>query len=83
MTEPKFELGETAMNEALLRDLAATTGGAFFREEDLHKLPDTISAKNRAGAVADGGGTVVLPAVLPAPAAVWSRRNGFCARCRI
>jgi hypothetical protein len=45
VTEPKFEFGETAMNESLLRDLAATTGGAFFREEGLHKLPDTISAK--------------------------------------
>jgi hypothetical protein len=45
VTEPKFELGETAMNEPLLREMAATTGGAFFREEDLHKLPDTISLK--------------------------------------
>jgi hypothetical protein len=45
VAEPKFELGETAMNESLLRDLATATGGAFFREEDLHKLPDTISAK--------------------------------------
>jgi len=45
VTEPKFELGETAMNETLLRDLASMTGGAFFREEDLHKLPDTIRAK--------------------------------------
>ena len=45
VTEPRFELGETAMNEALLRDLAAVTGGAFFREEDLHKLPETIAAK--------------------------------------
>ncbi len=45
ITEPKFELGETAMNEPLLRELASVTGGAFFREEDLHKLPDTISAK--------------------------------------
>jgi len=25
--------------------MAATTGGAFFREEDLHRLPDTISLK--------------------------------------
>ena len=25
VTEPKFEFGETAMNEGLLRDLAATT----------------------------------------------------------
>jgi hypothetical protein len=45
VSEPKFEFGETAMNEAMLRELAATTGGAFFREEDLHKLPDTIRAK--------------------------------------
>jgi hypothetical protein len=39
VTEPKFELGETAMNEPMLRDMAAQTGGAFFREEDLFKLP--------------------------------------------
>ncbi len=45
VTEPKFEFGETAMNEPLLRDIAATTGGAFFREEDLFKLPDTIAAR--------------------------------------
>ena len=45
VTEPKFELGETAMNESLLKELAATTGGAFFREENLHQLPDTIRAK--------------------------------------
>ena len=25
--------------------LASSTGGQYFREEDLHKLPDTISAK--------------------------------------
>ncbi|HXJ58089.1 MAG TPA: hypothetical protein VNU68_15650 [Verrucomicrobiae bacterium] len=45
VTEPKFEFGETAMNEPLLKDLASLTGGQFFREEDLHKLPDAISAK--------------------------------------
>jgi hypothetical protein len=45
VTEPKFEFGETAMNEGLLRELAGMTGGQFFREEDLYKLPDTISAK--------------------------------------
>ena len=44
VTEPQFELGETAMNEPLLRDMARTTRGAFFREEDLHKLPETINA---------------------------------------
>ena len=45
VTEPRFELGETAMNESLLRDLAANTGGAFFREETLWKLPETITAR--------------------------------------
>jgi hypothetical protein len=45
VAEPKFELGETAMNEPLLRDLASMTGGALFREEDLHKLPDAIRAR--------------------------------------
>lgn len=45
VTPPTFELGETAMNEPLLKEIAATTGGAFFREENLQHLPDTISAK--------------------------------------
>ena len=45
VSEPRFEFGETAMNEPLLKDLAVVTGGQFFREEDLAKLPDAISAK--------------------------------------
>jgi hypothetical protein len=45
VSEPRFEFGETAMNEPLLKDLAAVTGGQFFREEDLAKLPEAISAK--------------------------------------
>ncbi|MBM3877728.1 MAG: hypothetical protein FJ386_13605 [Verrucomicrobia bacterium] len=44
VTAPQFELGETAMSETLLREMAALSGGAFFREEDLHKLPDAIKA---------------------------------------
>ena len=44
VTEPRFEFGDTAMNESMLREVAAT-GGAFFREEDLHKLPETIRLK--------------------------------------
>jgi hypothetical protein len=47
-TEPKFELGETAMNEGLLKEMARVSGGAFFREEDLHKLPDMLSKKTEA-----------------------------------
>jgi hypothetical protein len=45
VTAPQFELGETAMSETLLREMAALSGGAFFREEGLHKLPDAIKAK--------------------------------------
>lgn len=45
VAEPRFEFGDTAMNESLLREIAATTRGAFFREEDLYKLPDTIRLK--------------------------------------
>jgi hypothetical protein len=45
VSEPKFEFGETAMNEPLLKDLAAGTGGHYFREENLQQLPDTISSK--------------------------------------
>ncbi|MBI1840496.1 MAG: VWA domain-containing protein [Verrucomicrobia bacterium] len=43
--EPQFELGETAMNEALLRQMAKATAGGFYHEEDLHKLPDLLNAK--------------------------------------
>ncbi len=45
VTESTVEFGDTAMNEELLKNLAATTGGDFFREETLYKLPDTIRLK--------------------------------------
>jgi hypothetical protein len=43
--EPRLELAETAMNAELMQLMAAETGGAFFREEDLHRLPDSIHLK--------------------------------------
>lgn len=43
--ESRIEFSESAMNEPLLRELAKASGGAFFREEDLYKLPDTIRQK--------------------------------------
>lgn len=43
VTEPKFELGETAMNIALLQKMAETSGGAFYREEDLYKMLEPSS----------------------------------------
>jgi hypothetical protein len=45
VTEPKFETGETAMNEVLLKQMAEASGGAYFREETLWQLPRAISAK--------------------------------------
>jgi hypothetical protein len=47
VTEPTLELGETALNETLMRDLAKESGGAFLREEDLYKLPEMISSKSQ------------------------------------
>lgn len=42
VAEPKLEFADTAMNESLLKTMCETSHGAFFREEDLHKLPDSI-----------------------------------------
>ncbi|HEV7299066.1 MAG TPA: hypothetical protein VGN72_06840 [Tepidisphaeraceae bacterium] len=44
--ESRIEFSEIAMNEPLLRQLATASGGAFFREEDLHTLPSTISQQS-------------------------------------
>ncbi len=41
------EFAETALNESLLREIAETTGGAFLREEDLHRLPSMLSVEPR------------------------------------
>lgn len=45
VAEPAFELGETAMNEAMLKQMAEISGGGFFREETLAKLPELIATK--------------------------------------
>jgi hypothetical protein len=47
-SEPQFELGETAMNEALLKQMAAISGGRFFREEDLSELGRELNRKPEA-----------------------------------
>ena len=43
---PRLEFGETALNVALLQKMAATSGGAFYREEDVYKMlePARISS---------------------------------------
>ena len=47
VVEAKFELGETAMNEAGLNELAKASGGEFFREEDLYRLPEALTRKSQ------------------------------------
>ena len=44
VTEESLEMAETAMNANLMKDLATLTSGRFFREENLHKLPEAIGA---------------------------------------
>ena len=46
VSKPRFELGETAMNEPLLKEMARISGGAFSREEDLADLPSKLSEKD-------------------------------------
>jgi hypothetical protein len=46
VAEAKFESGETAMNEAMLQQMAELSGGGFFREETLYKLPEALQAKS-------------------------------------
>jgi hypothetical protein len=43
--EPQFELGETAMDEPLLKQIAAISGGRYFREENLADLPKLINSR--------------------------------------
>jgi hypothetical protein len=45
VSSASFELGDTAMNEDLLREMAEISGGEFFREENLHELPARIARK--------------------------------------
>ena len=46
VTKPRFELGETAMNEPLLKEMGRVSGGEFFREDNLATLPDKLSQKD-------------------------------------
>ncbi len=42
---PRNELEESVLNERGLRELASLSGGRFYREEDLHEMPNSIVAK--------------------------------------
>lgn len=52
VVQPSFELGETAMNEAGLKEMASASGGLFFREEDLGEAVQKI--RKHAESVAAG-----------------------------
>src|SRR5262249_36951137 len=43
---PRHELEESGLAEEALHGMAATSGGAFYREEDLHRLADAIKPRN-------------------------------------
>lgn len=45
VTDARIETGQSAMNETLLREMATVSGGGFFREEDLHRLPDAMDLR--------------------------------------
>ena len=45
------ELAAASMNEPLLREMATASGGAFFREEDLIRLPDAVRSQAADAAV--------------------------------
>lgn len=45
VTEAAFEAGATGLDEALLRELAATAGGAYLREDEVVRLPDLARAR--------------------------------------
>jgi hypothetical protein len=45
VVETTLEMAETAMNMGLMEDLAAQTGGKFFREEGLYELANSIDTK--------------------------------------
>ena len=59
VTKSRFELGETAMNELLLKEMARVSGGVFFREETLATLPQELALKEMERA---SGGAVSLTA---------------------
>jgi hypothetical protein len=66
VTEPKFEFGETALNAALLQKMADTSGGAFYREEDMYKMLEPSTAEASASAPSKipaglGSGTINVP----------------------
>jgi hypothetical protein len=46
VTEPHVEMEDIAMNEKLLRAMAAASGGTFLCEEDLNGLPELVTSKS-------------------------------------
>ena len=59
VTQPKFEFGDTALNVALLKKMADTSGGAFYREEDLYKMLQPADSSQ--GSDVDASGVHQVP----------------------
>ncbi|MEI9894489.1 MAG: hypothetical protein WDN28_11540 [Chthoniobacter sp.] len=62
-TEARFEFGETAMNEALLKQMAELSGGGFFREEKPLSVTRCVAREERAGILGRGCGNLGVPAL--------------------
>lgn len=45
---PRHELAELGMAEEALRDAARVSGGRFYQEEDLYRLPDEVPSRKEA-----------------------------------
>jgi hypothetical protein len=43
---PDHEMAPGGLDEAAMRNLCDSTGGTFFREEDLHKLPEVVKPQS-------------------------------------
>lgn len=43
--DARLEQSQTALNDKLLKAMADAGGGKFFREEDLHTLPDLVASR--------------------------------------
>lgn len=46
VVDMRLEKTRTALDDRLLRGMAEAAGGHFFREEDLHKIPDLVSQRS-------------------------------------
>ena len=66
------------MNEEGLRKLAEQTGGKFYREEDLHQLPDEVQSQKVTFTPAEGNAALDVLAGAGRWWCACSRWSGWC-----